>query len=69
MVYGFDFEGAYDIRKEFEDYFKTILKDGRQEYLKYLAEGMSPELAADAMNYDEKAQDFYDQIVEIFCQR
>lgn len=69
MVYGFDFEGAYDIRKEFEDYFKTILKDGRQEYLKYLAEGMSPEMAADAMNYDEKAQYFYDQIVEIFCQR
>ena len=56
MARGFDFEGAYDARTGLEDYFKSFIRSGREEYLGYLEAGMSPKEAEAAMNYTEKSE-------------
>ena len=66
MVRGFDFEGAYEVRMNLEDYFKLCLAEGRKEYQSYLRDGMTAEEAEAAMQYDEKAEAFYGQITDLF---
>lgn len=66
MVRGFDFEGAYDVRMKLEDYFKSYLQAGREEYLGYLHDGMQPQEAAEAMDYGKKADAFYRGILAVF---
>lgn len=68
MVYGFDFENAYDVRTELNNCFNDALKLGRGEYTGYLENGMSPEEAAETMEYDKKAEAFYEQVRAIFGQ-
>ena len=66
LVRGFDFEGAYDVRMNLEDYFKGFIKAGREEYLGYLQAGKSAEEAAAAMDYEGKSAEFYEGIVAVF---
>ena len=68
MVYGFDFENSYDVRNDLNDCFSSSLKEGRAEFLGYLDQGMSMEEAAKAMEYDKKAEAFYEQVEAIFGQ-
>lgn len=69
MVRGFDFDGAYEVRMELEDYFKEVMRDGREEYLGYLSSGMTVKEAEKAMQYDEKAAAFYEKVLNIFYQK
>ncbi len=66
MVHGFDFENAYSVRQELEEYFSSVLAGGREEFLGYLNGGMSMEEAAEQMNYGQKADEFYRQVEEMF---
>lgn len=66
MVYGFDFDHSYDVRMELNDFFGSVLSEGRREFLEYMDRGMSMEEAADAMEYDKKAEAFYEQVRAIF---
>ena len=66
LVRGFDFEGAYEVRANLEDYFKEFIKRGREEYLGYLQSGMTEEEAAAAMGYEGKSAEFYEGVVAIF---
>ncbi|MBS6952155.1 MAG: extracellular solute-binding protein [Enterocloster asparagiformis] len=67
MVHGFDFENAYSVRQELEEYFSSVLAGGREEFLGYLNGGMSIEEAAEQMNYGQKADEFYRQVEEMFA--
>lgn len=66
MVYGFDFENAYGVRQELEEYFSSVLAEGRSEFLGCLNSGMSIEEAAEKMNYGQKADKFYRRVEEMF---
>ena len=66
MVYGFDFENAYSVRQGLEEYFRNTLAQGRQEFVGYLENGMTAEEAAQKMQYDRKADEFYRQIRALF---
>lgn len=66
LVRGFDFVGAYQLRGDLEDYFKSFTRQGREEYLGYLQSGMSEQEAALAMEYEEKASEFYQGILGVF---
>lgn len=66
MVYGFDFENAYDVRTDLNDCLSSMLSEGRAEFTGYTAGGMSVEEAAKAMEYDKKAEAFYAQVEDIF---
>ena len=66
MVYGFDFENAYGVRQELEEYFSSVLAEGRSEFLRCLNSGMSIEEAAETMNYGQKADKFYRRVEEMF---
>lgn len=68
MVYGFDFENAYDVRTELNESFSNSLSQGRAEFGGYLGQGMSMEEAADAMEYSNKAEAFYEEVKAIFGQ-
>ena len=68
MVYGFDFENSYDVRTELNDCLSIALSQGRQEFLDLVNGGMTPEEAAESMDYDGKAELFYEQVREIFGQ-
>ncbi|MBO5093981.1 MAG: extracellular solute-binding protein [Lachnospiraceae bacterium] len=69
MVRGFDFEGAYEVRMNLEDCFKEAVLSGREEYLGYLASGMTADEAAEAMQYDEKSAAFYEKVLSLFGQK
>lgn len=69
MVRGFDFEGAYEVRMNLEDCFKEAVLSGREEYLGYLASGMTADEAEEAMRYDEKSTAFYEKILDLFGQK
>lgn len=69
MVCGFDFEGSYETRINLEDCFREAALSGREEYLGYLASGMSAKEAEEAMMYDEKATAFYEKVLDIFGQK
>lgn len=66
MVYGFDFENAYDVRTGVDACFSEALSRGREEFQEYLLQGMSMDEAAASMDYGTKADAFYDQIKAIF---
>ena len=66
MVYGFDFENAYSVRQGLEEYFKSTLEQGRQEFVGYLENGLTEEEAAQKMQYDRKAGEFYRQVRALF---
>ena len=66
MVYGFDFENAYSVRQGLEEYFRSTLAQGRQEFVGYLERGLTAEEAAQKMQYDRKADEFYQQIRALF---
>lgn len=66
MVYGFDFENAYSVRQGLEEYFRGTLSQGRQEFVGYLESGLTTEEAAQEMQYDRKAEEFYQQIRALF---
>lgn len=68
MVYGFDFENAYDVRSELNDCFSEALRQGRAQFAGYVQQGLSMEEAAEAMEYSEKAEAFYEQVKAIFGQ-
>ncbi len=69
MVYGFDFENAYSVRQELEEYFSSVLAEGRSEFLRCLNSGMSIEEAAETMNYGQKADEFYRRVEEMFVKQ
>ena len=69
MVYGFDFENAYGVRQELEEYFSSVLAEGRSEFLRCLNSGMSIEEAAETMNYGQKADEFYRRVEEMFAKQ
>ena len=69
MVYGFDFENAYSVRQELEEYFSSVLAEGRSEFLRCLNSGMSIEEAAETMNYGQKADEFYRRVEEMFAKQ
>ena len=66
MVYGFDFENSYDTRTAVDSCFGEALSQGRQEFLGYLEEGLTMEEAVDSMEYDKKAEAFYEQVKAVF---
>ncbi len=66
MVYGFDFEHAYDVRVDVSDTFSLALKSGREEFKSYLDQGKSMEEAAALMDYGAKAEQFYKDIEMVF---
>lgn len=66
MYYGFDFENAFDVRVSVEDFARESLNAGREEFISYLEAGMDYGQAADAMDYEKKADIFYEKIQEIF---
>lgn len=66
MVYGFDFENAYDVRTAVDTCFSETLSQGRQEFLEYLDQGQSMDQASVSMEYDKKAEAFYEQVKAIF---
>lgn len=66
LYYGFDFENAFDVRVALEDYFNKSLAEGREEFQGYLAQGMDFEQASEAMDYEQKAESFYEGIEKIF---
>lgn len=68
MVYGFDFENSYDARAGIDQYMSSVLKEGRDEFAGYLDQGLSMEEAENAMDYEKKADAFYEQITTIFGQ-
>lgn len=69
MVHGFDFEGAYEARMNLEDCFKEAVLSGREEYMGYLASGMTAEEAKEAMQYDKKSSAFYEKVLKLFDQK
>ena len=66
QVYGFDFENAYSVRQGLEEYFRGTLSQGRQEFVGHLESGLTTEEAAQEMQYDRKAEEFYQQIRALF---
>lgn len=66
MVYGFDFENSYDVRVLVDTCFTEALSQGRQEFLGYLAQGLTMEEASGSMEYDKKAEAFYERVKAIF---
>lgn len=69
MVHGFDFENSYDVRVELGDAFKLALEEGREEFLSYLEESKTIEEAVSLMDYDSKADAFYQEIKAVFEKR
>lgn len=66
MVYGFDFKGALDTRTSLDEFMMGFLEQGRSEFLGYLTVGMTMEEAAEAMNYGQKQEAFWQSILELF---
>lgn len=66
MTRGFSFPGALDMRNTYAQYFADCMKKGRAEYEQYLEDGLHEEEAAESMNYEEKAEDFYEGVTDIF---
>lgn len=66
MVYGFDFENAYDVRTAVDTCLGDALRQGREEFRAYLEQGLTMDQAAVSMEYDKKAEAFYEQVKAIF---
>ena len=54
------------MRQGLEEYFRSTLAQGRQEFVGYLERGLTAEEAAQKMQYDRKADEFYQQIRALF---